>query len=481
MPVNYLILLSRQGKVRLAKWFTTLSPKEKAKIIKDVTQLVLSRRTRMCNFLEYKGNFVLLDSKVVYRRYASLFFIAGCASTDNELITLEVVHRYVEQMDKYYGNVCELDIIFNFQKAYFILDELLIAGEMQETSKKNVLRCISQQDSLEDMEFLPLPEFEDVTSSLNFDTTDCHIIGGCDIYTTKAARSDRKLYNHIEQSLEAQYESVLRFSASLSPPNAHDAAETLNLSRSSPFGPLSDHSSRRTFAYLIATLNASHPDYDFSHVLRPTDFRRERNLKRVMNTVDSTLLNLRPRENTNLSPASPATLSGSYTAGSSSAWGPRVWKTIDEHMSLKECSIYSYSPEEDPSDADDGAIWSLHYFFFNPIRKRVCYIFLRAIPILSHTPDEMATTPTGKRTYDDGYLTPDLSSSKRAKFWFGERARSSLIASDSDDEMDRPLKTIRTGVDEYDPYVISDDDEHLPNARRGVRAMSEEIAASMEV
>ncbi|KAL3476864.1 clathrin adaptor complex small chain-domain-containing protein [Aspergillus californicus] len=146
MAIHYLILLSRQGKVRLAKWFTTLSPKEKAKIIKDVTQLVLSRRTRMCNFLEYK------DTKVVYRRYASLFFIAGCASTDNELISLEVVHRYVEQMDKYYGNVCELDIIFNFQKAYFILDELLLAGELQESSKKNVLRCISQQDSLEDME-----------------------------------------------------------------------------------------------------------------------------------------------------------------------------------------------------------------------------------------------------------------------------------------------------------------------------------------
>lgn len=120
----------------------------------------------MCNFLEYKGycdllraqeNHLLIslsrpDTKVVYRRYASLFFIAGCSSTDNELITLEIVHRYVEQMDKYYGNVCELDIIFNFQKAYFILDELLLAGEMQESSKKNVLRCIGQQDSLEDME-----------------------------------------------------------------------------------------------------------------------------------------------------------------------------------------------------------------------------------------------------------------------------------------------------------------------------------------
>ena len=55
-------------------------------------------------------------------------------------------------MDKYYGNVCELDIIFSFTKAYYILDELLLAGELQESSKKNVLRCISQQDSLEDME-----------------------------------------------------------------------------------------------------------------------------------------------------------------------------------------------------------------------------------------------------------------------------------------------------------------------------------------
>lgn len=131
---------------RLAKWFQTMSPKEKAKIVKDVSQLVLARRTRMCNFLEYK------DTKIVYRRYASLFFIAGASSDDNELITLEVIHRYVEQMDKYYGNVCELDIIFSFTKAYWILDELLLAGELQESSKKTVLRCIAQQDSLEDME-----------------------------------------------------------------------------------------------------------------------------------------------------------------------------------------------------------------------------------------------------------------------------------------------------------------------------------------
>lgn len=47
-----------------------------------------------------------IDTKVVYRRYASLFFVCGIGQMDNELITLEIVHRYVEVLDRYFGNVC---------------------------------------------------------------------------------------------------------------------------------------------------------------------------------------------------------------------------------------------------------------------------------------------------------------------------------------------------------------------------------------
>ena len=42
--INWMLLISRQGKVRLAKWFSTMNPKTKSKIVKDVTQLVLARR-----------------------------------------------------------------------------------------------------------------------------------------------------------------------------------------------------------------------------------------------------------------------------------------------------------------------------------------------------------------------------------------------------------------------------------------------------
>lgn len=155
-----------------------------------------------------------------------------------------------------------------------------------------------------------------------------------------------------------------------------------------------------------------------------------------------------------------------------------MWKIIDEHMSLKECSIYTYTPEEDPSDADDGAIWSLHYFFFNRLRKRVCYLYLRAIPILSHTPTEgIATTPTGKRTFEDGYLTPDLSSSKRARYWLGDVA--DMVGGESESDEGEPPKPSR---DQYDHYLLSDGEFRLRSTSKGiVRAMSEEIADSMEV
>lgn len=39
---------------------------------------------------------------------------------DNELITLELIHSFVEILDKYFGNVCELDLIFNFHKVWYI-------------------------------------------------------------------------------------------------------------------------------------------------------------------------------------------------------------------------------------------------------------------------------------------------------------------------------------------------------------------------
>lgn len=44
--------------------------------------------------------------------------------------------------------MCELDIIFNFHKAYYILDEVFIGGYLQETSKAEVLRICAAMDEM---------------------------------------------------------------------------------------------------------------------------------------------------------------------------------------------------------------------------------------------------------------------------------------------------------------------------------------------
>ncbi|KAI1861443.1 hypothetical protein JX265_004455 [Neoarthrinium moseri] len=357
------------------------------------------------------------------------------------------------------------------------------------------------------MKFLPLRDFDTVTSSLNFTTPDLRVNGGCDLYTTKAAGSDRKLYKSIDQSLESRHAALLKFGASLSPPQREQMAASLNLSRSSPFGPLSDIQSRRTFAYLIATLNASHPDYDFSHVLRPTDFRRERNLRRLIANVDSTLTNVRPQSF--LSPnlgssyrAHGSSPSNSATAISSPAWGPQMWAMIDKEMQLKNCTCFSYQPPDDPFDGEEAAIWRMHYFFFNKSLKRVAYLYLRGVPIIMHS--SPALRPNNGRRGSNSLLASSVSSSganKRANFWLGDRFADRIIESEGendyeDDEMEiydpdedidfDPLNTQSSRENSEDENLQSDseseeDDDDDKMASSPIRGVSEDIAARMEL
>lgn len=76
---------------------------ERVALESEIIRKCLSRSELQCSFLEYRGY------KVIYRRYASLFFIVGTKpdkgdleNTENELGMLEFIHTLVETMDKWY-------------------------------------------------------------------------------------------------------------------------------------------------------------------------------------------------------------------------------------------------------------------------------------------------------------------------------------------------------------------------------------------
>ena len=64
----------------------------------------------------------------------------GIDSNENELATLEFIHLFVEILDRYFGSVCELDVVYNFYKVYGIIDDLIIGGEIIETSKSLIVK-----------------------------------------------------------------------------------------------------------------------------------------------------------------------------------------------------------------------------------------------------------------------------------------------------------------------------------------------------
>lgn len=138
MTIRFVLMVNKQGQTRLSTYYEWLPMPERVALEAEIIRKCLSRSEFQCSFVEYRGY------KVIYRRYASLFFIVGVEQdSENELGILEFIHALVETLDKYFESVCELDIMFNLEKAHFILDEMVMNGCIVETNKANILKPIA--------------------------------------------------------------------------------------------------------------------------------------------------------------------------------------------------------------------------------------------------------------------------------------------------------------------------------------------------
>eukprot|EP00806_Schmidingerella_arcuata_P002711 Macronucleus_3451.p2 GENE.Macronucleus_3451~~Macronucleus_3451.p2 ORF type:complete len:143 (+),score=28.40 Macronucleus_3451:1-429(+) len=141
--IRFILLQNRQGKTRLSRWYVSHNDDERRKIETETHRIIVSRDNKMASFLEYRNH------KIVYRRYAGLFFTLCVDAEDNELSMLEFIHLFVEVLDQYFGSVCELDLVFNFYKVYQILDEMVVGGEIMESSKATISRAMKSADYYE--------------------------------------------------------------------------------------------------------------------------------------------------------------------------------------------------------------------------------------------------------------------------------------------------------------------------------------------
>jgi AP-3 complex subunit sigma len=121
-------------------------------IIRETFQLVSKRDDNVCNFLEGGSLIGGSDYKIIYRHYATLYFVFCVDSSESELGILDLIQVFVETLDKCFENVCELDLIFHFDKVQYILQEIVMGGMVLETNMSEIITRIEEMNKLEKSE-----------------------------------------------------------------------------------------------------------------------------------------------------------------------------------------------------------------------------------------------------------------------------------------------------------------------------------------
>lgn len=82
--IKFVLMVNKQGQTRLAKYYDFKPVAERATLEGELIRRCLSRTESQCSFLEYR------QYKIVYRRYASLYFIVGV--DDEDVVRNEYYH-----------------------------------------------------------------------------------------------------------------------------------------------------------------------------------------------------------------------------------------------------------------------------------------------------------------------------------------------------------------------------------------------------
>ncbi|KAF5900126.1 AP-4 complex subunit sigma-1-like [Clarias magur] len=137
--IKFLLMVNKQGQTRLSKYYEHVDIGKRTALEAEVVKACLFRKKDECSFLEYK------DYKLVYRQYAALFIVVGVTDSENELSIYELIHNFIEVLDKYFSRV---KIMFNLDKVHIILDEMILNGHIVETNRNRILVPLQALDKM---------------------------------------------------------------------------------------------------------------------------------------------------------------------------------------------------------------------------------------------------------------------------------------------------------------------------------------------
>jgi len=143
--IHAVLIFNTSGVSRLTKFYTPLHQSAQS-VVQKIFSLVSTRPAGLCNFLDapeleqflgFKGD---EDERwrVVYRSYATLYFVFVVDGAESELGILDLIQVFVESLDRAFENVCELDLVYHFDEVHHILAEIIQGGLVLETNVEEI-------------------------------------------------------------------------------------------------------------------------------------------------------------------------------------------------------------------------------------------------------------------------------------------------------------------------------------------------------
>ncbi len=146
--IRCVLIFNDQGKARLLRFYDD-TDYEKQQLILKCTHSLISVRddNSSCCFVfdDLPADlFKAGEEKIIYRHFASLYFVVVADSCESELGILDLLQVFVHVLDQCFENICELDIVYHYDRVNYVLDELIMAGMVLETNSDVILHSIAE-------------------------------------------------------------------------------------------------------------------------------------------------------------------------------------------------------------------------------------------------------------------------------------------------------------------------------------------------
>ena len=130
------------------KFYTKVDIPTQKLLLQQVHLLISTRSAQECSFITPPSLLEDLDDiKVIYRHYATLYFVFIVDDQESELGILDLIQVFVECLDKCFSNVCELDLVFGWQVLQTVLEEIVQGGMVIDTNINRIVAAVDEANS----------------------------------------------------------------------------------------------------------------------------------------------------------------------------------------------------------------------------------------------------------------------------------------------------------------------------------------------